>query len=230
MNRLIISLLCICGLVVCAFVAYLAYKQQNEIRLVEQAPPPITCEELLEKVPTGLQGLTLTEFRSGKHFVTDDADDNGEWERVMVPVFPSNLESLGTNYRAIILCIADAPDKSTLSSKLKSDEIVAEYWFAAQELDKASYSRLAENYKSMDFNQSIILYSGYPKSEVANSVLLWGSLGGGLLSLLVLGWQSMSLILAGIKNESRRKQEADPESDDSQSGNRAGLPTDLDDI
>lgn len=229
MNRLIIILLCLCSVVVCAFIAYLGYQQQQDDQVAQESPPPIACHKLLEHVPQGLTALTLTDFKPGKHFVTDDDSDNGKWNRVMIPVFPEDTESLSSNYRSVILIITDAPDKAKLFEKVKSPGIEAEYWFSSQQLDPANYSRLAEHYSSMDFSRSIILHCGYPKSNNLGSMMLWGASIGALLSFLVLGWQSTNLILAGIRNESRRAEEADSE-EDRYSSNRAGLPEDLEDI
>lgn len=233
MNRLIIILLCLCSVVVCAFIAYLGYQQQSEDEVLKDSPPPIACDELLHEVPHGLSGLTLTEFRPGKHFVTDDKNNDGEWERVLIPVFPIDTKSLKPNYRSIILSIADAKDKEELFDKVESPEIEAEYWFSAQKLDPSSYSRMAEKYTSMDFNHSVVLHCGYPKSNNIGSFMLWGASAGALLSLLILGWQSTGLILAGIKNEAQRAAAADEEDDYdvvAETKNRAGLPEDLDEI
>ena len=231
MNRLITILLCLCSVVICAFIAFIGYQQQIEDEAVKESLPPIACKELLKTVPHGLNGLTLTEFRPGKHFVTDDNNKDGEWERVLIPVFPKDTKSLKPNYRSIILSISDAPNKEILFKKMESSELEAEYWFSTQTLDPVSYSRMAEQYSSMDFNRSIILHCGYPKSNNVGSFMFWGASVGALLSFLVLGWQSTGLILAGIKNESQRAVESDEEDDVlAETKNRAGLPEDLDEI
>jgi len=231
MNRLIIILLCLCSVVVCAFIAYLGYQQQIEDTSIKDSPPQFSCSELLEEIPHDLSGLTLTEFRPGKHFVTDDNDRDGAWERVLIPVFPADTKSLKPNYRSIILSISDAANKEVLFEKMESSALEAEYWFTSQKLDPVSYSRMAEQYSSMDFNRSIVLHCGYPKSDNVGSFMLWGAGVGALLSFLVLGWQSTGLILAGIKNEAMRAA-ADDEEDDvlPDMKNRAGLPEDLNEI
>ena len=220
MNRVISILLCLCGAVVCAFVAFLGHKQGQNEQTVAVELPAQTCAELLESVPKNLSKFTLKEFKPGKHFVHYDDNEDGEWEQVWVPMFPSSTKKLEMNYRAVIVSFVDTPNQEALFKKLDNDGIDAEYWFSSQTLDDRSYNGLAEKYSSLDFSRSILVYSGYPNTEVSfGTYLLWGGSAGALLSLLIFGWQSFSLVIAGIKSESKQ------DDDDEVIINRAGLPT-----
>lgn len=225
MNRLITILLCVCGIVVCAFLAFIGYQQeQAATKIKEAAPPSFSCQELLENMPSGEYAFTLTDFQPGKHFVHDDNDEDGQWEKVIIPVFPKGLRKLGRNYKAIILVIVNIPDKETLNQKINAPSIEAEYWFTAPNLDTNSYNRLAEKYSSLNFSDSRVLYCGYPKNgKSIGTYIFWAGAGGTILSLLMFGWQSFSLVLAGIRSESKRHDEDDD--DKSVITNRAGLPT-----
>ena len=225
MNRVIYILLSICGAVVCAFLAFFGYQQNQEShRSLEQAAPEYSCSELLDQFPSNTYSFSVTDFQPGKHFIHDDADGDGAWERVIVPVFPKGLKKLGRNYRAVILVISDTPNKDAVFEKMKSPSIEADYWFTSQTLDQYSYNRLAKKYSSLDFERSLVLYSGHEKSPSAfGKFLMFAALGGGLLSIVTLGWQSVSLVIAGIRSESSRLDDDDDE--DQVITNRAGLPT-----
>ncbi len=225
MNRLVIIMLCVCGAVVCAFLAYLGYQQQLAEQKTADAPPPeFTCKSLLESIPQDTYTFTLIDFQPGKHFFPEDLDDDGVWDRVIVPVFPSELKKLGRNYRAILLVVADTPNKDAFFEKINSPRIEANYWFTSQKLDANAYNRLAEKYSSMDFARSLVLHSGFPKSNSSfGKILLWAAMTGFGLSLSILGWQSLRLLISGIRSESQ-----DDDDDEERITNRAGLPTKLD--
>ena len=224
MNRLISILLCICGIVVCAFLAFIGYQQEQEAqKTVEKAPPKVACSELIKEIPADTYAFTLTDFQPGKHFVHDDNDGDGIWERVIIPVFPKEVKKLGRNYKAIILVMADVTDKEGLSQQVNAPTIEAEYWFTSSELDENSYYRLAEKYSSLNFGESKVLYVGYSKTAMSfGRYIFWGASGGAILSLLMFGWQSFGLVLAGIRSESNRHDDDDEEEVIT---NRAGLPT-----
>ena len=220
MNRVFSILLCLCGAVVCAFIAFLGHKQDQNEKTVAVELPAHACEELLETIPKNLSRFTLTEFKPGKHFVHYDDNEDGKWEQVWVPMFPANTKKLEKNYRAVIVSFVDTPNKEALHAKLEGKGIDAEYWFTSQTLDDRSYNGLAEKYSSLDFARSILIYSGYPNTDVSfGTYLFWGGVGGALLSLMVFGWQSFSLVIAGIQSESNQ------DDDDEVIINRAGLPT-----
>ena len=82
MNRVISILLCICGAVVCAFLAYVGYQQDQADQQIAVEFPKHSCEELLQGIPNDLSKFTLTDFKPGKHFASFDDDNNGEWEQV----------------------------------------------------------------------------------------------------------------------------------------------------
>jgi hypothetical protein len=135
-------------------------------------------------------------------------------------MFPVDTKRLRKNYRAVIVNFVDVTSKDELDKKLSGKPIEAEYWYGSQTLDSRSYNRLAEKYSSLDFDRSILVYSGHPKSDVSfGNYLFWGASAGTILSMLVFSWQSLSLVIAGIRSESR------DDEDDEEITNRAGLPT-----
>ena len=221
MNRVIVILLCLCSTVVCAFLAYMAFQTDDGDQIENQSPAEISCSDLLERIPKGLHRLTLTDFTPGPEFVSYDDDQNGEWERVFVPLFSVPLKELKQNYRAAIVCIADVTNEEQLNEKIDAGNLVAEYWYSSQSLDSRTYNQMAEHYNSMNFDRSIILYAGYPPSKgIFGDTMLWAASGGAALSIFVLGWQAFGLMLAGI-----RKEDSEEDQEEIAITNRAGVPT-----
>lgn len=83
-------LLCVCSTIVCAFLAYLGFQAGIEAQAQNETPPEIRCGKLLERIPDNLYRLTLTDFKGGRHFVSYDQDEDGEWDASTCHFSPAN--------------------------------------------------------------------------------------------------------------------------------------------
>ncbi len=224
MSRFVIILLCLCIAVACVCGGYFGYNQLTKSEDQPDAPTEITCQQLLDKIPANLDLVALTDFQPGKHFVAYDDDDDGQWEQVFIPLFPSQLTKLDQNYHAVIVRFDDVRNKDQLSEKVKSPSINAQYWSMSQQLDRRTYSRMARDYSSMNFRRNVILYSGSSPTRNFGREIVIGSGIGLLVSMMVGGWQAFALMIAGIKHQI----ELESESEEEKITNLAGLPTDDD--
>ena len=229
MRRIVSILLCICVLVVCALIAGFGRHQMQEASNVVSADEvqlqQVTCSQMLKRIPDGLYEFELTEFYAGKRYHAFDGSD-GSWERVYVPVFDKPLNEIRRNYKAIVLVFADVSDASELRQRLQKKTLPAQYWAYSQRFDYAAYNSLAEKYTSLDFDRSIIVHCGFPKSKGMARYLYWGGAAGVLLALMAMGWQSIGLITIAIKKSATVEKSKDEEDDeDGELTNRAGLPT-----
>ncbi len=224
MNRLVIILLSVCAGVVCALLAYIGFLATHSAGSVAKDSPTIECNSLLESVPTDLKELSLTKFKAGNQYVSYDDDNDGQWDRVFVPLFPSHFERLDSNYRAVIVSLADVTNETQLFEKIRQPELTAEYWYWSQKLDNRTYNRLAENYLSLDFGNSVILYSGHSPTSGYGTAFLWVGCLGALLSMIVIGWNLVGLVIAGIRRESETDA-GNSDTDVDVISNRAQLPT-----
>ena len=231
MRRIVGILLCICLLVVCALVGWFGHKQlqsdASDAGAGNVSPvDAVSSEELLKKIPKGLDEFRLTNFYPGKRYVADDADDDGRWERVYVPVFDKPLKKIRRNYRAIVICFADVHDEVELRKRMQAESINVQYWPFSQKFNYETYNALAERYTSLDFDRSIIVYSGFPKGVGTAKYMFWGGSLGALLVLLAMGWQSVGLISIVIRKSAAAERANDDEDDEElEFMNRAGLPT-----
>lgn len=223
MNRLVIILLSVCAGVVCALLAYIGFLATHFVSVAKDSPA-IECSDLLESIPKDLKKFSLTNFKAGNQYVSFDDDNDGEWERVIVPLFPSHLERLENNYRAAIVSLAGVANEAQLFERIRQPKLAAEYWYWSQKLDNRTYNRLAENYLSLDFGKSVILYSGYPPTSTYGKVFLWAGCIGALLSMCVICWNLVGLVIAGVRRESN-SDTGNIDTDIDVVSNRAQLPT-----
>ncbi len=222
MNRIVAILLCICSAVVCAFLAWLGYQGPQSDSAATVDAKVYSCQQLLEKIPPDLGQLQLADYKSGKHYVSYDDDDDGKWDRVFVALFPSQMTQLKQNYRAVFVSMAGIADEQQLFEKINSGNLDADYWDWSQRLDNTTYNRMAEYYDSLDFDRSVILYSGYPRRTGVAQIMLWGGAAGVVLSIAVIAWQLFGSILDGMR---RASNEDEDEDGDVMITNRAELPT-----
>ena len=232
MRRIVSILLCICVLVVCALIAWFGHQQmQIEVNAepgIQARLKSVTCEQMLTRIPNGLDEFELTQFYAGKRFVSMDGNNDGRWERVYVPVFDRPLKEIRRNYKAIVLVFADVTDVVELRKRLQQEALQAQYWPYSQKFDYKAYNSLAEKYSSLDFDRSLIVHCGFPKSRGMAGYLYWGGAAGVLLALLGMGWQSLGLITIVIRKSAALEQAKDDEDEDEEDlefMNRAGLPT-----
>lgn len=152
--------------------------------------PTMSCQQLVDGDLPPASRFSLTGFQPGKHFVPTDADQDGHWEQVVVPLFPADKKRLGHNYRSVLIYFGDIPDFDTLMARLKQPRLTVQYRPHQQEVDRYTYNQLAQHYRSMDFRKCVVAYSGFPETSVLASPWL---VGGGMLLLggLIIGaWQT----------------------------------------
>lgn len=220
MVRKIIIMLCLCCVILCAFVGYLS-KTAIEDSQVRQGPGVATsCGEILNQRPTSTARLLVTEFVPGKHFASLDFDNDGKWEQLCVPFFSPKFPAAKHSYRAVLICFRELPDREAFKAFVASGEIDADFWPLRQKLDVALHSQLAQQYKNMDFANSPVLYCGF---ESANPVLgetsLMISIGLGCLATLA----AVLTLIVGLFMGMRRRVSKDP-TELEPTTNRAGLP------
>lgn len=232
MRRIIGILLCMCLMLVCALVAWFGMKQlepatQDAARENAEPLQQVTCAQLLERIPDHLEEFELIEFYPGKRSIGIDANNDGRWERVYIPVFDKPLKDIRRNYRAVVVCFAGVADEIELRQQLQSGGLRAQYWPYSQKFDKVTYNAIAERYSSLNFNRSIMIHCGFPKSAGTARYLFWGGAAGALLALLAMGWQSLGLIAIVIQKSAADEQAQDDDEDEDVQEflNRAGLPT-----
>ena len=234
MRRIVSILLYMCLLIVCALVAWFGYQQLNSTaddsnRQNSQPLKQVTADQMLSRIPRVQGEFELVQFYPGKRFVALDFNDDGRWERVYVPVFDRPLKDIRQNYRAIVVCFAGVSDDVELRKQLQSPQLTVQFWPYSQKFDNKTYNELAERYSSLDFNRSIIVHSGFPKSAGIARYLLWVGAVGALFAMMGMGWQSLGLIAIAIRKSAAIEQVQDEgeeeEDEDSEFLNRAGLPT-----
>ncbi|MEM9943032.1 MAG: hypothetical protein AAF939_15825 [Planctomycetota bacterium] len=171
MIRKAIAMLSLCCLILCGFVASLSYKEMRSAsRLESDSGQTFTCKQLLSEHPLETTRFHATQFAAGKHIVTSDYDDDGAWDQVLAPLFPTNEKlNISHGYQGLIV-VFEKVDNQAEFDRLMEDQNLDVTYFAGRELDETSYSRLAMKYKRLDIHGSIVCYYGLPdKNPLLNA-------------------------------------------------------------
>lgn len=220
MDRKFAILLSICLGVVCAFINWFGTKSLDGLDKEENQPTVVSCEQLLEKWPRDNFHLQLTDYQRGKRIVSQDYDQDDNWEMVYVPLFPSRLSSLGNNFSSVIIYFDDVKNETELNERLASEKLDAQLWYTQQKLPTAIYSDMAQEYRLMDFSQCVILQGGFrpPNKDIASFAVL-GSYLGILASGIIIVWNGIAMLIP-----KRRPYDFFNDDEDAPITNRAGLP------
>ena len=145
-----------------------------------------------------------------------------------MPFFPGGLRSLTKNYRAVIVCFADVPDRKVLDERIRTGRLDADFWYYSQTLDNKTYNRMASFYRSMDFDRSIVLYTGFPRQQsLVGNIMMWVATIGTVFSVFGFGWQSIALVVTGLRY-GFGKTSSILDEEEIFATNRAGLPESFD--
>ena len=199
MARLFVIFVSFCFAGLCVYGGYYGYQIQNTVQEIT-IDKPISAAQLLERIPRDLQEFQLTNFKSGKHFVPHDFDKDGNWDEVVVPMFPSKQSKLEKNYGAILIRFGNVKNKEELMTAIQAEKIPTRYWFEEQTIDGHSHNELAKRYPSMDFNKNVVLKSGFPGGSELGQTLLLASGFGVFICFLFGAWQAVGLITDGQGN------------------------------
>ena len=219
------SLAIIAGVVLAiasALAICLGYWMQNEQATLEAESVAMTCGQILETPPTQSRlCLTLTEFQSGKHFVENDYDGDGQWESVFIPLFPGETKKLGDSYHGVIAELTNVKSKTELVEVIRRGEIRLQFQAWKQKLDKSTYYRMAQKYPSMDFGKNVLLATEETSKINTAELLVFGGGIGVVFAILSFGFGAFVAMLNFLK---RRIAKDDARFNDSSTANRAGLP------
>lgn len=172
---------------------YYGWNQKTRIEPIE-TNQTWAVADLLSESPEESTTFCLTDFKPGKYYVPYDEDEDGKWEQVVVPMFPSQLNKLGKNYNAVLCHFGDVENFDELKQRLESPSIPVRFRADGKEVDGFTYNELAKRYTSMNFDKNVSVFTGYPAGgDVADLILAGG--GFSLLVAFLFGaWQTVELI------------------------------------
>jgi len=160
MIRKFIILICICFTACCAVVGYLSMQVEKEVELVGESES-YTCRALLDEKPQQTMGIKLSEFVTGKFNANFDLDNDGKWDEVCLPLFPPNKKKFTYGYKAVLVKFNNVTSQEELDKLVASGKLDTNYWPRRQDLDKATYSSLAQSYMNLDISDSVVVHCGY---------------------------------------------------------------------
>jgi hypothetical protein len=211
---LLLSILC---MALCAVVGKVSKQEATEAD--KQADlRSVTCKELLDEDLEQTQRLSIEGFVKGRHLAIVDVQQDGNWESVCIPLFPSKNIKINHGYRAVLVCFRGIKNQQELDAALE-DQVEASYWPHEQELSPHIHSQLAQKYKRLDLNNCPILIHGNWQNPVLGVQTLAFSwmLGYGAAGVFVL--TLLSYIFTMLIKPKTQKEDAEPPRT-----NRAGLP------
>lgn len=223
MVRKIIILLCLCCVVLCAFVGYLSMQVDEQADKREGPATNFTAEEFLSAPPAETGRILLTDFSPGKHIAHADHDADEKWDELWVPMFPNRNKRIKFGYKSVIVHFKGVESKEQLQELIADRELDTDYWPERQDLSPYAHSQLAQQYKNMDFANCVSLHYGFPSSNPLlgeASLLLSKVVGAGALGIAFLVLLSFLFIGKGKDDDlsiSEMVQNA-------ATANRAGLP------
>ena len=222
MARKITILLCLCCVVLCAFVGYLSMQVDKQAGKREGPATKFTCEDFLENTPGQTARILLTEFALGKQFVHTDLEGDGKWDDLWVPVFPNKNKRIKFAYESVIVHFKGVTDKAQLKELLANRELDADFWPQRQELSPYAHSELAQKYTNMDFSNCVSLHYGFASSNPVlgeTSLLISKCVGAGALAIAFL--TLLSFLFVGKPKDDFSISDM---VENASTANRAGLP------
>lgn len=226
MDRKFAILLSICLAVLCAFVYRFATQSLSELSSEGDQATIVSCEQLLKKWPSDNYHLRLTNYQRGKQVVAYDRDQDGNWEKVYVPLFPAHLTTVGNNYNSVIVYFDDVKNEVELDERLSAEALDTQLWYTQQTLPVATHSEMAQHYRLMDFSRCVVLQGGFqpPNKKIATYAVL-GSYLGLIACGIVAVWNLVAMLIPMLTPKRRPNRFFnDDEDDDAPITNRAGLP------
>ena len=157
--------LCLCCVVLCAFVGYLSKRAIKEAEQVATEVVELDCGSLIEKPPYESTGVLLSDYVFIDEIASIDIDGDGKWDEVAVPLFSKEVFKAKASYQSVIARFRDVPDLETLKQRLAVDALKANYRVSEQTLDSNLHAMLAKKFKNMDFEKSPVVAVGYGESN-----------------------------------------------------------------
>jgi len=124
LGRLLIPL-CLCCVVLCAFVGYLSKRAIKESEQISTKIVELDCGGLIEKRPRKATGVLLKDYRFVDRVAAIDSDGDEKWDLVAVPLFSKEIFKSKVKYTSVIACFRDVPDWETLKQRLATHELKA---------------------------------------------------------------------------------------------------------
>ena len=164
LGRLLIPL-CLCCVVLCAFVGYLSKRAIKETKQISTEIVELDCGSLIEKRPRKATGVLLKDYCFVDRVAAIDSDGDEKWDLVAVPLFSKEIFKSKAKYTSVIACFRDVPDWETLKQRLATQELKVNYRVSDQELDSNLHAMLAKKFRNMDFRNSPVVTVGYGESN-----------------------------------------------------------------
>ena len=212
--RLLIPL-CLCCVVLCAFVGFLSKRAIDETAEIASKPKVLDCRSFIDNPPKRSSGILLSKFVFVDRIATIDSDRDGKWDEVAIPLFSRDGFKSRAGYTAVIACFRDVPDLETLHERLAANELEVNYRANDQRLGRNLHTQLAIKFKNMDFQYSPVVTIGYgQENPVLGQVSLKLSytlgaiaIGVAALTLVCLAFASLfkSVVTAARTPRKRRK-------------------------
>ena len=222
MDRKLAILLAVCLGILCAFVYKFTTLSLDSQDNVAAQTTVVSCQQLIKEWPSDNYHLRLTDYQRGKHVASFDNDQDGNWDKVYVPLFPAHLTEVGNNYNAVIVYFDDVKNEQELNERLETGELDSQLWYTEQKLPSPIHSDLAQKYRLMDFAGCVVLQAGFepPDSQTVKSVVL-GSRIGMIACAIVAIWNLLAMVPSMRPHYDSVQEE---EEEDLPLSNRAGLP------
>lgn len=223
MIRKFTILLSLCCVVLCTFVGYLSDQAIKSSEKRTAPPVDVACQELIDERPIETSSYLVKDFAPGKFWAEIEATDTGEWSEVCMPLFPRRRSGIKHSYRGVVVCFKGVKNESELVELLQQGELELNFWPTRQDLPSVHYSRLAQRYKSMDFENSVVLHWGFEKEgPLLGKSSLMLSYAVGAIALCV----AVFTLLIGFLMKLKPKPSAfsfEEDDEDQPTTNRAGL-------
>lgn len=187
-----------------------------------------TCKDLLDERPTESTSIEMHDFMVGKRSAKLDLDGDEKFDLVGVPLFSKDLDfKKKYGYYGVILCAKGIETEAQYEALLGGEEevtsLAVDYWPQRQKLETALHSKLAQQYRSLDFAKSpVVLYGFERENPLLGKTTYQFSILAGIGSLAVAALTILISVLMGFLKKffQRTPKPTAPKP----VANRAGLP------
>lgn len=211
-----------CVAIVSALIAAIGILALADYERLSAEPFEISCKNMLTMVPNETYRFRLTDWKHGKNVYPVPVRDDGEWESVYVCLFPKELKKLRNNYSAVVVRMDGVTGTKELKELFSTGELDVFYKPAKQEIETNLYSRMAQKYRSMTFEDCVQVHcGGPPPSDQFGRMCFYGGLIGlGVSVAAVVLFYLFKLLKALLFRQKDPWADEEPKS----VSNRAGLP------
>ncbi len=212
-----------CVAVVSVLIATIGILALADYEQLTAEPLEVSSENLLEMVPEDTYRFRVTDWNHGKRVYPAPVADEGEWKSVYVCLFPKRLKKLRDNYAAVVVRIEGCSGTGQLKNILESGELEVYYDPLKQSFGEGLYSRMAQKYRSMRFEDCVLVHCGGPEpSDRFGKSCFYGGIAG--LGIAV-GGVVLFYLFKLLNMLFGRKKDPWLDEESETVHNRAGLPT-----